>query len=109
MAIDEWMFAGDCCILLPTGLERKKVGKNCRGHSLSIRAKSLVTEVDVSVVEWQISHSQKHAPRLAFLQAGCHGVLLIGLAPSTICGREGIFPSSASPLVSMCLAISNQH
>lgn len=98
---------GTLAFLLPTGPERKKVGRDCWGHSLLRRAKPLIAEVDVSAAEWQIPHSQKHAPQLAFHQGGCRGVPLISLAPSTICGREGIFPSSASLLVSMCLAISN--
>lgn len=29
---------------------------------LQERAKVLIIQVDVSVVEWQITHSQKHAP-----------------------------------------------
>lgn len=59
------MFAGECALLLPTGLERTKVGRDCWGHSLSRRGKPLVPEVEASAGVWQIAHSQKHTALLS--------------------------------------------
>lgn len=68
-----------------------------------------MTEVVAQWLSGRYRTLRSMPPQLAFHQAGGGGVLLISLAPSTTCSREGIFLSSASLLVSMCLAISDQH
>lgn len=51
---------GTVAMLLPTGLERRRVARESWVIPFQETEKPLVTQVDVSMVEGQMSHSQRH-------------------------------------------------